>query len=651
MAHLESVAARKEHDSARVEDRPAEPFVIGRHQGEVEMPTFAEIATTDAESRFNILVAAAGFVDAQVPGSNLISTLSDANQSLTVFAPTDMAFGQLAAELGFGGDVEDEDAVTGFLTGLGAATLNDVILYHVVGQPLTAAQIANAGSVQPLSGPTINADLPVLVDAEPDLIDPSVIQADIMADNGVLHVVDRVLLPVDFPGNDAATIAGLVAASGAGFDDNSQDFDILLEAVSIAGLVGALNEATSDLTVFAPFDGAFIGLAQALGYADTEEEGAWTYLVDALTLLGRGDPLPLLTEILTYHVAGESLQASQVLSAPNGVQTLQGGIITFDGVSIVDADSEVPNPMIAATDIQAANGIVHGIDGVLIPADLLVSDGSGDVDFIIDGNNSSSFNLGDDNDFFYGKGGSDSVFSGSGNDFVLGGTGADFAFAGSGHDTLNGEDGNDRFFGGTGQDNVMGGSGDDQVGGGSGDDTVDGGDGHDFLFGGSENDILLGAGGNDMGLGGSGNDSVFSGDGDDAMFGGSEDDIVGGGDGDDTIGGGDGNDTLYGGQGNDHIYGGGGDDIIFVGDGQNGVYGGSGRDTFVIGRQKSFVRIEDFNDGVDLIDVQAFGFSDFADIQAIAQGNDNLTFIDLGDASFSLRGFNVENLSADDFLL
>lgn len=454
------------------------------------MQTFAQIATTDPQSRFDILVAAAGFVDAQLPGTNLIATLSDPTQSLTVFAPTDAAFVQLAVDQGFAGDTSDETAVTTFLTGLGPETLRDVILYHVSSGPQTAAQISAAGSVTPLSGPTITADLPTLVDAEPDLIDPSVIAADVMASNGILHVIDRVLLPIDLPGNDVPSVAGTVAASGTGFDSNSGDFDILLAAVTAANLGGALDDAGADLTVFAPTDAAFVGLAQGLGFAGTDEEGAWSYLVEALTLLGGGDPIPLLTEILTYHVAGESLQASQVLASA-GITTLQGSTLTLNGTSIVDADPDIADPNLIQTDIQASNGVIHVIDGVLLPADVLASDGSNDVDFVIAGDRSDFISTGADADLIDGNGGSDYIDAGAGDDRAFGGDGADILLGRGGADLLAGGAGSDYVNGGDGADQLLGGAGHDFIVGGGGDDFIFGGAGNNFLSGGTGEDVFV----------------------------------------------------------------------------------------------------------------------------------------------------------------
>ena len=70
------------------------------------MATIASIAAGD--DRFNILVAALGVIDSNIEGSDLLGTLGDADQALTVFAPTDAAFGQLAVDFGFAGDPADE---------------------------------------------------------------------------------------------------------------------------------------------------------------------------------------------------------------------------------------------------------------------------------------------------------------------------------------------------------------------------------------------------------------------------------------------------------------------------------------------------------------------------------------------------------------
>ena len=445
------------------------------------MTTIAQIASGED---FSILLGAVIAIDTALPDSQLVATLSNPG-NLTVFAPNNAAFAALAKDLGYAGDPADADAVLGFLAGnVPIETLRDVVLYHVLPEKKTAADIAADPELTTALGVTITGDLPTLVDKEPDLIDPSVIAADIMASNGIVHVIDKVLLPIDLPGNDAPTITEIALASGTGFDNNSEDFDILREAVVAADLAGVLNDPTLDVTVFAPKDAAFVGLAQTLGFHGTDEADAFGYIVDALRLLSKGeDPIPLLTTILQYHVAPESLQASQVLQL-NAIPTLLGVDLGRDGASLVDADPDIANPNLVATDIQAANGVVHVLDGVLLPADLLQSDGSNDVDFVIGDDGRDHIRTGKDNDFIDAKGGRDYISAGKGDDVVLAGDGSDFVRGGRGDDFVKGEDGNDRIYGNSGNDELFGGDGHDYVSGGWGHDVISGGKGNDVLRGG-----------------------------------------------------------------------------------------------------------------------------------------------------------------------
>jgi len=555
------------------------------------MTTIAGIAA--GNPNFSILVAAIEFIDAQ-KGTNYLGVLSgevgDPSATYTVFAPTNTAFGQLAGDLGFDGDVADVGAVAGFLTSLNedpvenATLLETVVTYHVAAGTLDATAISSAGTVATLQGGAIDAtELPTLGDLEPDLLDPSLIQTDIQADNGIVHVVDRVLLPIDLPGNDAPTITQTVLnISGAsGFDDNSNDFDLLRESLTAADLTGVLDDPNADLTAFAPTDGAFVALSQSLGYGDNDEAGAFSYLVDALRLLNGGnDPIELLTTVLTYHVAGQSLQASQVVTADE-ITTLQGGTIGVDAenLKLIDADPDIADPGLVATDIQAANGIIHVLDGVLLPADLLPSNGAGDVDFIIGDDGRDRIGTGRDNDLVDAKGGNDVVWAGNGADLVLAGGGNDRVFGGNGRDTVKGESGNDVLFGGRGKDYISGGSGHDKLFGGQGSDTISGGDGHDRLFGGHGSDVIAGGSGNDV---------------------------------------------LFGGGGADYF-------VFGHGDGTDTVFG--------------------FRAGQDKIDLSAFGIIDFHEVEGAISQQFFRTEIDLGDTEILLMGVRASHLDEGDFIL
>ncbi|WP_342077705.1 fasciclin domain-containing protein [Yoonia sp. SS1-5] len=450
-------------------------------------PTIVDIALGD--TNFSILVAALQFIDGNLEGSDLVGTLADAGGDFTVFAPTNAAFGQLAVDLGFAGDASDTAAVTTFLVeNVDVETLNAVVTYHVAGGTLLAADIAAAGTVQTLQGGEIGAgELPTLSDQEPDLIDPSLIATDIPAANGVVHVIDRVLLPVDLADNDAPSITDIVAASGEGFDDNNADFDILLEAVKTAGLAETLASADVDLTVFAPNDDAFVKLAQDIGFDGSDEGDAWTYLVDALTVVSKGDPVSLLTDVLTYHVAGTSLQASQVLGLDN-ITTLQGGTVAVADAALIDNDPETFDANLIATDIQANNGIVHVIDEVLIPTDLLAGNNT-DLEIGTDGRDYIHTGRGDD--FVNGKGGKDFILLGSGDDVGFGGDGRDLISGWRGDDHIDGGGDSDRLYGGKGDDMVSGGAGRDMIFGGRGDDIINGGTEDDMLFGGRGADTFI----------------------------------------------------------------------------------------------------------------------------------------------------------------
>ncbi len=171
------------------------------------------------------------------------------------------------------------------------------------------------------------------------------------------------------------TITDIVASSGGEFDNNRYDFDILLNAVLTAELDGALAELEG-LTVFAPSDAAFIRLARDLGYNGFREAGAWEFLVAALTDLGGGDPIPVLTDILLYHVVpAEATAFDFIIASFRRMQLptlLDGAFLTPRFLRVGDNDPDLRDPYlnIFQLNIRADNGIIHGITRVLIPVDL-----------------------------------------------------------------------------------------------------------------------------------------------------------------------------------------------------------------------------------------------------------------------------------------
>lgn len=166
------------------------------------------------------------------------------------------------------------------------------------------------------------------------------------------------------------TIAEIISASGGEFDHNANDYDLLLNAVKTADLVDALNDPNASLAVFAPRDSAFVRLARDLGYTERDEAGAWTFLVNALTGLGNGNPIPVLKSVLLYHVVPEALRVRQVLQADT-LTTLADAPIHVDGNRLVDADPDVRDARITRPfNITATNGVVHTITRVLLPVNL-----------------------------------------------------------------------------------------------------------------------------------------------------------------------------------------------------------------------------------------------------------------------------------------
>ena len=260
---------------------------------------------------FNVLIQAA-----QKAGlADFLST----EQNITVFAPTDDAFAALLTDLG-----------ASSLDDLDAATLQAVLKYHVVGD-LAYSNNLSSGAVA-----TLNTDSPdqtplsLLVNVDDGVMvnEAKVTSADVMASNGVIHVIDKVLLP--------PTIVDL-----ATYSDN---FSSLVSAVVKADLAGALS-ADGPFTVFAPTNDAFAALFAALGISSLDEV-----------------TVEDLTSILTYHVVGDNVLSTELSAGTVAAISGNEFEVAIDGDVTLNGTIKV-----VATDIQGTNGVIHVIDAVLVP--------------------------------------------------------------------------------------------------------------------------------------------------------------------------------------------------------------------------------------------------------------------------------------------
>ncbi len=255
-------------------------------------------------------------LEAAVIEADLAGTLSGPGP-FTVFAPTDDAFNALPE-----GTI---DALLADPTG----DLTTILLYHVLSTAVFSGDLQDGASVPTIQGENVTVTLGAQV-----LINNAVVTfADIAADNGVVHVIDAVLLPQAVLSN---TVYDVIA--------NHPDLNTLEAAVDAAGLATTLAEG-GPYTVFAPNDDAFNLLP----------EGLLTALLE--------DPTGLLTEILFYHVVDGTVLAGSI-EDNQIVTTLYGEDITF---TFAGSAVFVNDAQIIITDLEADNGVVHIIDAVLNP--------------------------------------------------------------------------------------------------------------------------------------------------------------------------------------------------------------------------------------------------------------------------------------------
>ncbi len=176
------------------------------------------------------------------------------------------------------------------------------------------------------------------------------------------------------------TIAEIVTQSGGEYDDNPQDFDILLNALKQNDLVELLADKTTDVTVFAPDDAAFLKLSRFFGYTGDDEAAVIDVINQELANANQQYSTSFnLREVLRYHISpgAKTLDAIEELPANKTIRTMfafeenmpDGTIISYINGNLVDIAINLIAPKIQQNfkDIPASNGVIHGIDRVLLP--------------------------------------------------------------------------------------------------------------------------------------------------------------------------------------------------------------------------------------------------------------------------------------------
>ncbi|MDX1493126.1 MAG: fasciclin domain-containing protein [Longimicrobiales bacterium] len=276
----------------------------------VELDTIA--ATAAASSDLSTLSAA-------LEAAGLVSTLEGAGP-FTVFAPRNAAFDALGA-----------DVVAQLLEDGNIDLLSRVLTFHVVaGAAVSSGELSDGQTFTTVEG----GELTVGVSGGSVTVNgANVVTGDVEASNGVVHIVDDVLVPSDTDVYETAVL--------------TQGTTTLASAVLAAGLDGAL-QGEGPFTVFAPVNSAF---------ADLD-----AFTLQQLLAEGNGD---ILAKVLTFHVvAGPEVFAADLTDGQT-VESLQGQQLTFD---LSDAaDPKVNGVSITTTDIEVENGVIHLVDEVIIP--------------------------------------------------------------------------------------------------------------------------------------------------------------------------------------------------------------------------------------------------------------------------------------------
>lgn len=298
------------------------------------MATGTIVDAASSDDNFSALVDA-------VVAQDLAGALGDVHAQYTVFAPTNDAFAALPYDVK---EALERDP----------SLLTDILLYHVVEHEYFADRVIAAHAFPTLQGGEVAVSLR---DGAAYVDEAKIIATDIDVTNGVIHVIDTVLIPEGFIDTEGESEEKKSLESVDVIEDNPTIADLaiatpelssLVAAVVSQNLVGALSDQSASLTVFAPTNDAFSAIPDFVQRAIERQPD-------------------LLTEILLYHVVGSEVLAADVVKL-NSAQTLQGSDVT---IAVEDGSVFVDSAQVTATDIQAVNGVVHLIDHVIVPESIL----------------------------------------------------------------------------------------------------------------------------------------------------------------------------------------------------------------------------------------------------------------------------------------
>lgn len=267
------------------------------------------VATAVAAGKFNTLAKA-------LQAGDLVDAL-EGKGPFTVFAPTDEAFAKLPD-----GTLED------LLKPQNKGKLQDILKYHVVSGTLMAKDVLGRSGAETLNGQMIDF---AVKDGKVTVDNALVVKTDIQCSNGVIHVIDAVILPASDNIVDTARKAEM--------------FNTLLIAATKAGLAETLA-GDGPLTVFAPTDEAFAKLPAG-----------------TLDNLLQPQNREQLANILKYHVVSGRIYSPAALNA-GAAHTLLDRRVTIKatGETVYIGDAKL-----LKADLDASNGVIHVIDTVLLP--------------------------------------------------------------------------------------------------------------------------------------------------------------------------------------------------------------------------------------------------------------------------------------------